>query len=174
MPTVAFFPGSSIGNFDPDDAVNLLQDIAAMVGPGGHLLIGVDLKKDVRILNAAYNDAAGVTEAFNRNLLHRIENELDTDLKADRFDHYAFYNPLPGRIEMHMISRSDQVVHVEGKPFEFRRGEGIHTENSYKYTIASFAALAANAGFHQQAVWLDDDALFSVQLLQYEASVDAR
>ena len=163
---VAFFPGSSIGNFDPDDAVHLMRDVAELVGEGGHLLVGVDLKKPVSLLNAAYNDAAGVTAAFNLNLLERIRAELDSDVEPSSFDHYAFYNPLPGRVEMHLISRIDQVVNIEGRAFEFAAGEGIHTENSYKYTVREFGALAARAGFRQQAVWTDDQDLFSVQLLQ--------
>ncbi len=165
---VAFFPGSSIGNFVPNDAQHLLQDIGELVGPGGHLLIGVDLKKDVRRLNDAYNDAAGINEAFNKNLLHRIRAELDSDLEPESFDHYAFYNPLEGRIEMHLISRVSQVISVEGQQFAFERGEGIHTENSYKYSVAGFGELAAAVGFRQQAVWTDPDALFSVQLLVFE------
>jgi dimethylhistidine N-methyltransferase len=163
---VAFFPGSSIGNFDPDDAVHLMQDVAGLVGEYGHLLVGVDLKKPVGVLNAAYNDAAGVTAAFNLNLLKRIRTELKSDVDPATFDHYAFYNPLLGRIEMHLVSRVDQVVQIEGQAFEFAAGEGIHTENSYKYTVKEFGALAARAGFRQQAVWTDDQKLFSVQLLQ--------
>ena len=165
---VAFYPGSSIGNFDPDEAVRLLVDVGELVGPEGHLLIGVDLKKPASVLDAAYNDAAGVTAAFNLNLLHRICTELDTDLVPDSFEHYAFYNPLVGRIEMHLISRRHQDVRIEGETFTFGAGEGIHTENSYKYTVAEFAQLAQRAGFRQQSVWQDEQALFSVQLLQYE------
>ena len=164
---VAFFPGSSIGNFDPDDATRLLSDVAGMLGPGGHLLIGVDLKKDVKVLNAAYDDAAGITAAFNLNLLQRIKTELDSDLNPATFEHYAFYNPIAGRIEMHLISRLHQEVRIEGQSFAFEPGEGIHTESSYKYTVKGFAELAARAGFRQQQVWLDDQALFSVQLLEY-------
>ena len=164
---VGFYPGSSIGNFDPDDAVRLLADVGEMVGRDGHFLIGIDLKKPVGVLNAAYNDSEGVTAAFNLNLLRRMRNDLDTDLDPDTFEHYAFYSPLPGRIEMHLISRVRQRIHVDGKVFSFEAGEGIHTENSYKYTVEEFGELAARAGFLQQAVWLDDDALFSVQLLQY-------
>jgi dimethylhistidine N-methyltransferase len=165
---VAFFPGSSIGNFDPDDAVRLLRDVGELVGPGGHLLIGVDLKKDVQALNAAYNDAAGVTAAFNLNLLERIRGELDSDIDPASFEHYAFYNPLPGRIEMHLLSREPQTIQVEGRLFRFERGEGIHTENSYKYTVAGFGELAARAGFSKTAVWTDDRQLFSVHLLQWD------
>jgi len=164
---LAFFPGSSIGNFEPDDAVRLLRDIADLVGPGGHLLIGVDLKKDVRILNAAYNDAAGVTAAFNRNLLERIRAELASDLDPHAFQHYAFYNPVAGRIEMHLASQVAHRVRIGEEVFDFAPGETIHTENSYKYTVAGFGALAARAGFCQQAVWTDPARLFSVQLLQY-------
>ncbi len=165
---VAFYPGSSIGNFDPDDAVHLMRDVARMVGVGGHLLIGVDLKKDVRVLNAAYNDAAGVTAAFNLNLLERIRSELDSDIDPQAFEHYAFYNPGAGRIEMHLVSRVQQRVRVDDQTFDFQPGEAIHTENSYKYTVDEFGELAARAGFRQQAVWVDDDRLFSVQLLVCE------
>jgi dimethylhistidine N-methyltransferase len=165
---VAFFPGSSIGNFDPDDALHLLRDIGEMVGPGGHLLIGVDLKKPVGILNAAYNDSAGVTAAFNLNLLERIRGELDSDVDPGAFEHYAFYNPNAGRIEMHLVSRVHQRLRVDDHWFVFEPGETIHTENSYKYTVAGFAELAALAGFRQEAVWQDDQRLFSVQLLSMD------
>lgn len=168
MHKVAFFPGSSIGNFDPVDAQRLLGEIGELVGPGGHLLIGVDLKKDVAVLNRAYNDAAGVTAAFNLNLLQRIRAELDSDVDPATFDHYAFYNPLLGRIEMHLISRCDQQVNIAGRVFGFERGEGIHTENSYKYTAGEFAALAAQAGFVRDALWQDANLLFSVHLLRYQ------
>jgi dimethylhistidine N-methyltransferase len=167
MHKVAFFPGSSIGNFDPSDAERLMREIGAMVGPGGHLLVGVDLKKDVDVLNAAYNDAAGVTAAFNLNLLERIRSELDSDIDPAAFAHYAFYNPIPGRIEMHLVSRRDQHVAIEGQVFDFARGEGIHTENSYKYTVDSFTALAASAGFTRAALWCDAQRLFSVHLLTF-------
>jgi len=166
---LAFFPGSSIGNFEPGEAVRLMQGIADMVGPGGHLLIGVDLKKPVSVLNAAYNDAAGVTGEFNRNLLRRIDAELDCELDPDSFEHYAFYNPNPGRIEMHLVSPRRQRLRIEGREFEFDAGEGIHTENSYKYTVDEFGALAGRAGFRQEKVWTDAGRLFSVQLLVREA-----
>jgi dimethylhistidine N-methyltransferase len=166
---VAFYPGSSIGNFDPDEAAHLLSDVAELVGEDGHLLIGVDLKKPVSLLDAAYNDAAGITAEFNLNLLRRIRGELDTDLDPESFEHYAFYNPLKGRIEMHLISRCNQEVRVEDTTFVFGAGEGIHTENSYKYTVGEFGALALRAGFQQQKMRLDDDALFSVQLLQHRS-----
>lgn len=163
---VAFFPGSSIGNFDPDDAIDLLLRIAEMMDMNGHLLIGVDLKKDTGILNSAYNDAAGVTAEFNLNLLTRIRDELDSDIDPDAFVHHAFYNPARGRIEMHLVSTRSQRIRIEDHLFELSAGETIHTENSYKYTIEEFAELAAAAGFHQQQVWTDESSLFSVQLLK--------
>jgi len=165
---LAFFPGSSIGNFDPDDAVRLLADVGLLVSSGGHLLIGVDLKKPVGLLHAAYNDAAGITAQFNLNLLQRIRSELDSDIDPASFEHYAFYNPLASRIEMHLISRRRQQIRIEDMTFAFEPGEGIHTENSYKYKVQEFGELAVQAGFHQQKVWQDEDALFSVQLLQYQ------
>ena len=163
---VTFFPGSSIGNFDPEDAENLLTRVAEMMEHNGHLLIGVDLKKDLEILNAAYNDAAGVTAEFNLNLLNRIRDELNSDINPDSFDHLAFYNAERGRIEMHLVSKHPQCVRIENNIVEFARGESIHTENSYKYTVDEFADLAANAGFCQQQVWTDTAGLFSVQLLK--------
>lgn len=163
---VAFFPGSSIGNFDPDDAIDLLRRIAEMMGTNGHLLIGVDLKKHISILNSAYNDAAGITAEFNLNLLTRIHDELDSDIDPDAFNHHAFYNPARGRIEMHLVSTYAQRIRIEDHLFEFDTGETIHTENSYKYTIEEFGELAAAAGFHQQQVWTDESSLFSVQLLK--------
>ena len=132
----------------------------------GHLLIGVDLKKDISILNSAYNDAAGVTAEFNLNLLTRIHDELDSDIDPDAFNHHAFYNPDHGRIEMHLVSAHKQLIRIEENFFELGAGESIHTENSYKYTIEEFAGLASAAGFKQQQVWTDESNLFSVQLLQ--------
>lgn len=163
---VAFFPGSSIGNFHPDEAILLMQRIADMMDRKGYLLIGVDLKKDIDILNAAYNDTAGITAQFNLNLLSRIQDELDSDIDISAFSHYAFYNPEHGRIEMHLASTRPQRMRIEEHHFEFVTGETIHTENSYKYTITEFAELASDAGFRQQRVWTDDSKLFSVQLLE--------
>lgn len=163
---VTFFPGSSIGNFDPDDAVDLIRRIAQMMDMNGHLLIGVDLKKDISILNAAYNDDAGVTAEFNLNLLKRIRDELDSEIDPDTFEHAAFYNSDRGRIEMHLVSCQAQRIRIDDRFFELDAGETIHTENSYKYTIDEFAQLAAAAGFEQQRVWTDEASLFSVQLLK--------
>ncbi|MEJ2310353.1 MAG: L-histidine N(alpha)-methyltransferase [Gammaproteobacteria bacterium] len=167
---LAFFPGSSIGNFDPDRAVDFLRMIAGMVGPGGQLLIGVDLKKKKQILEAAYNDAEGITAAFNLNLLRRINRELGADFDLAQWRHRAFYNQAEGRIEMHLVSRADQQVRLQGETFEFAEGETIHTENSYKYSVAEFRDLAASAGFTTDTVWTDDDNLFSLHLLQTEIS----
>lgn len=163
---VAFFPGSSIGNFEPSQAVEFLGHLAAVVGPGGGLLIGVDLKKDPAILNAAYNDAEGVTAAFNLNLLTRINRELGADFDAAGFRHEAFYNAEQGRVEMHLISSRDQVVTVAGQQFEFAEGEGIHTECSYKYSVEEFQSVCVRAGFASSAVWTDPEALFSVHYLE--------
>lgn len=160
---VAFFPGSSVGNFEPEDTSTFLAFMAETVGDSGGLLIGVDLKKDPVILNAAYNDADGVTAAFNLNLLTRINRELGADFDLAEFTHHAFYNQDLGRIEMHLVSRKDQQVRIAGHRFDFRIGESIHTENSYKYTVDEFSSLASQAGFHLNRVWTDEQGLFSVQ-----------
>jgi dimethylhistidine N-methyltransferase len=165
-PKAAFFPGSSIGNFDPPKAQALLQRVAEFLGAGSTLLIGVDIKKDRQRLNAAYNDAAGVTAAFNLNLLTRINRELAADFDLSRFEHNAFYNEQQGRIEMHLVSKTPHEVQVDGQIFQFAKGESIHTENSYKYTIAQFQALASGVGFQPVQVWMDTEELFSVHCLQ--------
>jgi dimethylhistidine N-methyltransferase len=163
---LAFFPGSSIGNFDPDAAVEFLALVAKMVGPGGRLLIGVDLQKDKAVLEAAYNDAQGVTAAFNLNLLTRINHELGADFDLAQWEHRALYNEALGRIEMHLVSRRAQTVSLLGRTFDFAAGETIHTENSYKYSIDGFRELAARAGFVTDTVWTDEHKLFSLHLLQ--------
>ncbi len=162
---VLFFPGSTIGNFEPHDALTLLQRLRRVAQPNGGLLIGVDLKKDPRILHDAYNDSQGITAAFNRNLLKRILRELGATLNVDGFQHRAFYNGGPGRIEIHLVSRGRQDIHVLGRRFSFERGDSIHTENSYKYSIEQFHALARAAGFHPRRVWTDSADLFSVHYL---------
>ena len=164
----AFFPGSSIGNFDPDDARAFLKRVGRVLGPGGRLLIGVDLKKERAVLDAAYNDAQGVTAAFNLNLLTRLNRELGADFEVDAFRHRAFYDEQAGRIEMHLVSRGNQRVRVAGQVFDFRLGESIHTENSYKYGIEDFQRLARSAGFVSEQVWTDADDLFSVHCLIVE------
>src|SRR5438067_2196062 len=143
---VVFFPGSTIGNFDPPEADALLRRVAGLVGPGGGLLLGVDLRKPVDVLERAYNDAAGVTAAFNRNLLVRINRELGADFDPAAFRHRAFFNGERSRIEMHLVSAARQRVRVGGAAFDFHVGESIHTENSYKYDVAGFAGRAAASG----------------------------
>ena len=161
--TVVYFPGSTIGNFEPDQARAFLGRIAAFVGPGGGLLIGVDLKKDVAVVEAAYNDAQGVTEAFNKNMLARINRELGGTFDLDRFAHRAFYNAERGCIEMHLVSLDNQCVRIGALQIPFQQHETILTEYSYKYSLDDFAALAAAASFDVEQVWTDERQLFSVQ-----------
>jgi dimethylhistidine N-methyltransferase len=163
---VGFFPGSTIGNFEPQQVVAFLTDWAALLGPGGEMLIGVDLKKDPKILNAAYNDKAGMNAAFNLNLLTRINRELGGDFDIDRFAHVAFYNEAEGRVELYLKSLAEQSVTIAGQRFRFAAGELIHTENSYKYAIDEFRGLAAVAGFEAIHTWTDRHQLFSVHYLR--------
>jgi len=165
---VAFFPGSSIGNFDPEHAVKFLSNLANVLESDGGLLIGVDLKKDINILNAAYNDNEGVTAAFNENLLTRISDELDATFDTEKFHHHAFYNKKLGRIEMHLVSEEAHTVSIGEHNFEFKKDETIHTESSYKYTINEFQALAKEAGFSAINVWTDTDDLFSVHYFEID------
>ncbi|MBV9992810.1 MAG: L-histidine N(alpha)-methyltransferase [Alphaproteobacteria bacterium] len=162
---VGFFPGSTIGNMDGAEALAFLRKAAAVL-KGGGMLIGVDLVKDPRVLHAAYNDAAGVTAAFNKNLLVRANRELDAGFDLDAFAHYAFYNPHEQRIEMHLMSLKDQHVRVLGRGFYFVQGETVHTENSYKYTVEGFRRLARQAGFAPRQVWSDAQGLFSLHWLE--------
>lgn len=168
-PRVAFFPGSSIGNFDPEGAVRFLGAVATLVGTGGFLLIGADRKKDKATLDAAYDDAAGITADFNLNLLARINRELGGDFALEAWRHRAFYDEVVGRIEMHLVSEREQSVRVAGEVFRFAAGDTIHTESSYKYADAEFQGLAACAGFRSEAVWTDSRGLFAVHLLQVGA-----
>ena len=158
-----FFPGSTIGNFEPDEATAFLRNAACILGAGATLIVGVDLIKPVEVLNAAYNDAAGVTAQFNLNLLMRINRELGGTFKLDSFGHHAFYNRERRRIEMHLASLKRQKVRAAGEIFDFRAGETIHTENSYKYSLASFGALARGAGWQPAATWTDARQYFSIQ-----------
>jgi len=159
---VVFFPGSTIGNFTPAEALAFLKQARKAVGSGGILLIGVDLKKDKATLDAAYADPKGVTAQFNLNLLHRINRELAADFQVNRFRHKAFYDPTQGRIEMHLESLYSQFVHVAGRRFDFAPGETIHTEISCKYSIAEFQELGKRAGFTPEKVWTDPEQLFGV------------
>jgi dimethylhistidine N-methyltransferase len=165
---LAYFPGSTIGNFEPDAAAAFLKSMRTTCGPGSRLLIGVDLKKDPNRLHAAYNDAAGITARFNLNLLRRINNELDGTLDVPAFAHYAPYLPALGRMEMHLVSLRDQTAAVAGKTFRFGLGETIHTECCCKYTPAEFAELASRAGYLPEHIWTDQRQLFSVQLFRAE------
>jgi dimethylhistidine N-methyltransferase len=162
---VTYFPGSSIGNFNPRSAIVLLSNIARVCGPGGALLIGVDLKKDIDVLYRAYNDRDGITAAFNMNLLHRINRELHGDFQMNNFEHHAFYNPDESRVEMHLVSLKEQTVNLDNTSIYFKKGESIWTESSYKYEIADFRMLADAAGFSVEKVWTDERNWFSVQYL---------
>lgn len=161
-----FFPGSTIGNFARSDAISFLRTAASDLGYNNALLIGVDLRKDVTRLHAAYNDTAGVTAAFNLNVLERINRELGGNFDLNTFAHEARWVPEPGRIEMHLVSEKMQDVTLAGETFHFRAGESIHTEDSYKYDVAGFKALAAEAGWDSIECWIDPDELFSIHLLR--------
>lgn len=163
---VLFYPGSTIGNFEPDAAEAFLRRVADLVGEGGGLLIGVDLHKDPAVLNAAYNDSRGLTAQFNRNILHHANELLDADFDPDNFEHVAFYNEPRRRIEMHLESRVPQQVRCDDCVLEIAAGERIHTEYSHKYTVDGFGALAAEAGLEPRHCWTDSDRLFSVQYLE--------
>ena len=159
---LVYYPGSSIGNFAPADAVALLARFRRLAGASGQLLIGFDLKKDPVNLHRAYNDAAGITAAFNLNLLARLNRELEADFDPGQFRHYAFYHPIAGRIEMHLISLIEQTVSVAGQRFHFKMGEALHTENSYKFCCDEFNDIAASAGWRLIRGWERDG--FAVQL----------
>jgi len=159
---VVYFPGSTIGNFEPDEATQFLRRVAKVCRHGGALLIGVDLRKDRDVIEAAYNDTAGVTAQFNLNLLARANRELGGDFDLQHWRHRAMYNSDAGRVEMHLISQIDQAVHVADRTFEFRSGEKIITEFSYKYSPEGLADLARKAGFEFQKMWTDDAHLFGV------------
>ena len=168
---VVFFPGSTIGNFSPSRAVELLSHFADIAGSGGRILIGVDLRKEAVVLERAYNDAAGVTAEFNLNVLHRLNAELGADFDLDAFTHRAVWNDSASRIEMHLVSERAQVVRIGQETIELRAGEYIHTESSYKYSIEGFAELARRAALDVARVWTDERKLFSVQLLQSAGGV---
>jgi dimethylhistidine N-methyltransferase len=161
---LSFFPGSTIGNFDPPEAVALLRKMAREAGPGGALLVGVDVPKDAATLERAYDDAEGVTAAFDLNLLARMNRELGADFSLSAFRHRAVWNRRISRVEMHLESTADQVVHLAGRPILFQAGETIHTESAYKWEPRSFDALAALAGWRPEQSWSDERAWFSVRL----------
>jgi dimethylhistidine N-methyltransferase len=161
-PVTFFYPGSSIGNFTPDEAHSLLRRIRDLCGPDSGLLIGVDTKKDKARLDAAYNDALGVTAAFNLNVLNHVNTLADCDFTPAGFAHVAFYEPIKGRVEMHLESRCLQRVRIDGRDRVFVEGERIHTENSYKYSPGEFADLLRSAGFADLRLWQDDAGDFAV------------
>src|SRR4051812_15468594 len=161
-PRVGFFPGSTIGNFEPEDATEFLRQAGRVLGQGATMIVGVDLIKDEAVLSAAYNDAAGVTARFNLNILTRMNRELGGKFDFASFRHRAFYNAEHHRIEMHLESLKDQAVTVAERTFKFEKGETIHTENSYKYMVGSFRALAQDAGWRWAATWTDEKDYFSV------------
>ncbi|MCG7997011.1 MAG: L-histidine N(alpha)-methyltransferase [Candidatus Thiodiazotropha taylori] len=169
-PRLVFFPGSSLGNFDRTEAEAFLKMVREIMGEEGMLLIGLDTKKSECVLNAAYNDAAGVTAEFNKNLLHRMRDELDIEVDPRSFDHHAFYNAAAGRIEMHLVSKRDQLLRLNGCCFELEQGESVHTENSYKYEPEEFLELASKAGMVEVRHWLAEEGLFGIYLLETAAS----
>lgn len=167
--TVVFFPGSTIGNFAPDEAISLLKRFARLAAQGeepGGLLIGVDVKKSRDRIEAAYNDALGITARFNLNILKRLNREIGANFLLDQWQHNAFWNDDSGAIEMHLVSQRDQQVRINGDAFDFAAGDSVHTENSFKYTPDEFAALAGLAGFRQSGLWLDPERLFSVHYFE--------
>lgn len=163
---IGFFPGSTIGNFSHSEAVDFLHNAATELGADNGLLIGVDLKKDAAILHAAYNDAAGITAKFNLNILHHINRELGADFDLEGFIHDARWQPEKSSIEMHLVSARKQSVRIDDHIFEFAEGESIHSEDSHKYTIEEFHALAAEAGWRAYRHWTDADNLFSIHYLR--------
>jgi dimethylhistidine N-methyltransferase len=165
MPKVGFFPGSTLGNFEPHEACAFLRSARAILGDGAQMIIGVDLEKDDRVLYDAYNDAAGVTARFNLNVLVRINRELGGNFDISAFTHRAIYNRERHRIEMHLISKKAQTARLLGRSFSFRPGESIHTECSYKYSLERFTALARGAGWKPRESWTDDRGMFSVHAL---------
>jgi L-histidine Nalpha-methyltransferase len=165
LPRLGFFPGSTIGNLEPVAARTFLDQVRTTLGPGAQFLVGVDLRKDPGILIPAYDDADGVTAAFDRNLLVRLNREADADFDPESFAHLALWNDAESRIEMHLVSRRAQTVHVAGRTIRFAAGESIHTENSYKHTAEAFRSLAFEAGWRPVQLWTDPDALFSMHLL---------
>jgi dimethylhistidine N-methyltransferase len=165
LPKVGFFPGSTIGNFEPHEACAFMRSAREILGSDARMVLGVDLEKNERALYEAYNDAAGVTARFNLNVLVRINRELGGNFDLSAFTHRAIFNRERHRIEMHLISRKAQSPRVLGRSFSFRPGESIHTENSYKYSIERFSALARGSGWRVQECWTDEGRMFSVHAL---------
>ncbi|MDZ7658693.1 L-histidine N(alpha)-methyltransferase [Fodinibius sp.] len=162
---IVFFPGSTIGNFNPSESRAFLQNIAEITADDSEMLIGVDLKKDTDVLEAAYNDQQGITAQFNKNMLRHINHVLDADFEVEKFDHNAFYNEEAGRIEMHLVSSQKQTVNVSDQEIAFAEGESIHTENSYKYSLEEFEELVGD-WYSVEKVWTDEKDYFSLQYLK--------
>ncbi|TFI57071.1 L-histidine N(alpha)-methyltransferase [Sphingomonas parva] len=171
LPALGFFPGSTIGNLSHAAAVDLLRALAATLGAGACLVIGIDTRKNPRLLETAYDDDAGVTAAFNLNLLHRMNRELDGDVPVDAFEHRAVWHDGLGRIEMHLVATRDVTFRICGRSFSLAAGESIHTENSYKYTIEEARLLARASGWEPLAAWTDHERLFA---LHFWRAADAR
>lgn len=167
---IVYFPGSTISNFDHDEAARFLDRLRRIAGPGGALLVGVDLIKPVERLIAAYDDAGGITAAFNRNLLQRLRRELGAEIDAEAFRHEARYDDTLDRIEMHLVARYPTKIVIDGREFELDAGESLHTESSHKYSVESFRKLAARAGLRSEKVWFDPDGLFSMHWLVAEGT----
>ena len=165
---IGFFPGSTIGNFHPEQALEFLISCRDTLGKDAKMLIGVDTKKSPALLHRAYNDKEGVTKKFNLNILERINRELEGNIDTENFEHYAFYNANKGCIEMHLVSTEDQLASVNGKAINFTRGESIHTESSYKYTELEFTDLAESANWKVENKWIADDRMFSIYLMNNE------
>ncbi len=165
-PRLIFFPGSSIGNFEPLEAEKFLSMMRDTAGDDGMILIGVDTKKNEATLNAAYNDEAGITAEFNLNLLHRMRAELGLKCEPKHFDHKAFYNADAGRIEMHLVSKQEQTLRFNGHRFAMDKDETLHTENSYKYSPGEFLQLASKCGLDEVRYWLDDEGYFAIYLFE--------
>jgi len=162
---VIFYPGSTIGNFEPDDAIEFLSQAKAIIGDQGGVLIGIDLQKDHNLLHAAYNDACGITEQFNLNILNHVNTLIDSDFDLNNFSHRAFYNDQKNRIEMHLVCEQSHTVRCDDSTITFDAGESIHTESSYKYTLGGIESLAKAAGLQLEQSWVDQQALFSVNYL---------
>jgi len=165
---LGFFPGSTVGNYMPNEAENLLREINRTLGRDAYLIIGADLRKDPRLLLPAYNDRAGVTAAFNRNILTRLNRDAGADFDLTAFSHRAIWNDEASRIEMHLVSERQQTIHLGGAAIDFQPNETIHTENSYKYTIETFLTIADRAGWSAEEVWTDSDDFFALYLLKWK------
>ena len=163
---LGFFPGSTIGNFCPDDAKDLLKKFANILGKGNHLVIGIDIRKDKKLMEKAYNDSKGITAKFNKNILRGLNKKLDAKFNTDNFEHLAYFNEKKKRIEMHLISKENQTINISDKEIIFKKGESIHTENSYKYSIAEFKKLTFSAGYEVVDIVTDDNKYFGVFFLR--------